>query len=80
MRRRFLTIGIAASVAIGVLLPWPAPAQHSTKVPRLCFLTFDPGTLRTRSPRVDAFFQGLEYLGYVDGRTIEIRYLSNRRQ
>jgi putative ABC transport system substrate-binding protein len=39
-------------------------------------LTFDPGTLRTRSPRFDAFFQGLENLGYVDGRTIEIRYLS----
>ena len=32
--------------------------------------------MRTRSPRFNAFFQRLEKLGYVDGRTIEIRYLS----
>ena len=76
MRRRYFTIGLGVSAAIQPLLPWQAHAQQSTKVPRLCFLTFDPGTLRTRSPRFDAFFQGLEHLGYVDGRTIEIRYLS----
>ena len=52
-----------------------AGAQHQ-HVPRLCFLTFDPGTLRTRSSRFDAFFQGLQNLGYEDGRTIDIRYLS----
>jgi putative ABC transport system substrate-binding protein len=51
-------------------------AQRIAKVPRLCFLTFDPGTVRTRSPRFDAFFQGLQDLGYVDGRTINISYLS----
>jgi putative tryptophan/tyrosine transport system substrate-binding protein len=76
MKRRYFTIGLGVSAAIQPLLPWQAHAQQSTKVPRLCFLTFDPGTLRTRSPRFDAFFQGLEHLGYVDGRTIEIRYLS----
>jgi putative ABC transport system substrate-binding protein len=52
-----------------------ASAQHQ-HIPRLCFLTFDPGSLRTRSPRFDGFFQELESLGYVDGRTIDIRYLS----
>ena len=51
-------------------------AQELKKIPRLCFLTFDPGTLRTRSPRFDAFFQGLESLGYVHGRNIDISYLS----
>src|SRR4051812_33034223 len=71
MRRRgFLSL-------LGGAAAWPvvAGAQHQ-HIPRLCFLTFDPGTLRTRSSRFDAFFQGLQNLGYVDGRTIDIRYLS----
>ena len=69
-RRAFLSL-------LGGAAAWPvvAGAQHQ-HIPRLCFLTFDPGTLRTRSSRFDAFFQGLESLGYVDGRTIDIRYLS----
>jgi putative ABC transport system substrate-binding protein len=54
----------------------PVANAQPRKVPRLCFLTFDPGALRTRSPRFDGFFKGMEDLGYVDGRTIEIRYLS----
>src|SRR4051794_5351575 len=53
-----------------------AEAQQPTGPPRLCFLTFDPGSLRTRSPRFDGFFEGLQRLGYADGRNIEIRYLS----
>jgi putative ABC transport system substrate-binding protein len=65
-------------LAIVVLFVGPAPseAQQSGKVPRLCFLTFDPGTLQTRSPRFDGFFHGLRDLGYVDGRNIHISYLS----
>ena len=54
---------------------WPVGvrAQQSKKVPRLCFLTFDPGTLQaTRF----AFFEGLRDLGYVDGQSINIDYLS----
>jgi putative tryptophan/tyrosine transport system substrate-binding protein len=50
--------------------------QESKRIPRLCFLTFDPGNLQTRSPRFDGFFQGLQDLGYVAGRTINISYLS----
>jgi putative tryptophan/tyrosine transport system substrate-binding protein len=76
MRRRRFTVGLALLAPMRLLLLHPAEAQPSKKVPRLCFLTFDPGTLRTRSPRFDGFFQGLEALGYVDGRNIEIRYLS----
>ena len=69
-RRAFLSL-------LGGATAWPvlAGAQHQ-HIPRLCFLTFDPGTLRTRSSRFDAFFQGLQNLGYEDGRTIDIRYLS----
>ena len=59
-------------------MAWPlvAHAQQSKKIPRLCFLTFDPGTLQSRSPRFDVFFDSLRDLGYVDGKTIVIDYLS----
>ncbi len=71
MRRRevLALLGGAAS--------WPVVAgAQNPHIPRLCFLTFDPGTLRTRSSRYDGFFEGLQNLGYEDGRTIDIRYLS----
>jgi putative tryptophan/tyrosine transport system substrate-binding protein len=69
-RRDFITLlGGAAAV-------WPlaAHAQSPKNIPRLCFLTFDPGTLQ--SNRFDAFFQGLRDLGYANGRSIAIDYLS----
>ena len=71
-RREFITLLGGAAAA------WPlaASAQQPKKIPRLCFLTFDPGTLQSRSPRFDAFFEGLRDLGYVDGQTITIDYLS----
>jgi putative ABC transport system substrate-binding protein len=74
-RREFITLlGSAATLPIA----WPVvgEAQQPNKIPRLCFLTFDPGTLRSRSPRFDAFFEALRDLGYVDGQTITIDYLS----
>ena len=69
-RRSFITVFSGAAAA------WPlaAHAQTSKNIPRLCFLTFDPAT--SRSTRFDAFFQGLVDLGYVDGKTITIDYLS----
>ena len=54
----------------------PSEAQQAVRVPRLCFFTFDPGTLQTRSPRFDGFFNRLRDLGYLDGKTIQISYLS----
>ena len=71
MRRRNFIAGLASTTAA-----WPvaARAQQPKKIPRLCFLTFDPGTLQ--STRFDAFFQALRDLGYVDGQTISIDYLS----
>jgi len=61
---------------LGAITAWPlaARAQQSRNIPRLCFLTFDPGTLQTT--RFDAFFQALRELGYADGQTITIDYLS----
>ena len=55
MKRREFIAGVAAAAAS----PLVARAQQQP-IPRLCFLTFDPGTVRTRSPRFDGFFQGLE--------------------
>ena len=55
-------------------LPLAVDAEQAGKLPRLCFLTFDPGT--TQESRFDPFFQRLRHLGYVDGRTITIDYLS----
>jgi len=67
-RREFITLLGGAAVA------WPlaAHAQAPRNIPRLCFLTFDPGT----SNRFDAFFQGLRDLGNANGQNIAIDYLS----
>jgi putative ABC transport system substrate-binding protein len=67
-RRAFI-----ASAAGLLAAPLSAEAQPR-KIPRLCFLTFDPGT--PQSTRFTPFFQGLRDLGYVDGRNIAIDYLS----
>jgi putative ABC transport system substrate-binding protein len=73
-RRQFFAL------LIGTTFAWPlvARAQQSNKIPRLCFLTFDPGTLE--STRFKPFFQALHDLGYVDGQTITIDYLSANGQ
>jgi putative tryptophan/tyrosine transport system substrate-binding protein len=71
MRRREFVALLGGGAAA-----WPSAvrAQQSKKIPRLCFLTFDPGTLQTT--RFGAFFQALRDLGYVDGATITIDYFS----
>jgi putative ABC transport system substrate-binding protein len=69
-RRDFITLlgGAAAG--------WPlvARAQQAKNIPRLCFLTFDPTASRTT--RFGPFFESLRDLGYTDGQTIAIDYLS----
>ena len=67
---------LAVALAFGVLAaPLTGEAQQAGNIPRLCFLTFDPGTAQSPSPRFEAFFQGLRDLGYVHGQTITIDYL-----
>jgi putative tryptophan/tyrosine transport system substrate-binding protein len=72
MRRRdFMRLLFGAAT-----LSHAAQAQRPKKTPRLCFLTFDPGTAQSPSPRFQAFFQGLHELGYTNGETLTIDYLS----
>jgi putative ABC transport system substrate-binding protein len=70
-----LRIGLLAMLALLGTSP-TSEGQQTNKIPRLCFLTLEPGTLQKRSPRFDAFFQGLRDLGYEDGKSITIDYLS----
>ena len=70
-RREFITL-----LAGAVTLAHGVPGQQPKKMPRLCFLTFDPGTAQSPSRRFEAFFQGLRELGYVNGETLAIDYVS----
>jgi putative tryptophan/tyrosine transport system substrate-binding protein len=72
MRRRNF---IASLASITAAWPLVARAQQPKNIPRLCFLSFDLDPAASRS-RFEAFFQGLRDLGYVDGQTITIDYLS----
>jgi hypothetical protein len=70
-------IGLAVILALSLSLAFQgSEAQQPQKMPRLCFLTFDPPKAR----RFDPFFQRLRELGYVDGQTIAIDYLSAEGQ
>ena len=70
LRGFIILVGIAAAA-----LPFAVQAQQPLKkVPQLCFLTFDPGTLETT--RFKPFFEALHDLGYANGQTITIDYLS----
>ncbi len=67
-RRTFL------STLTGGLLAAPLAAEaQPARVPRLCVLAADS---RSSQARYNAFVQGLRDLGYVDGRTITIDFLS----
>src|SRR5215468_421932 len=70
LRRHLMGLGTLVLVLIGP----DSPLASAGSIPRLCFLTFDPSTLQ--SNRFSGFFQGLRDLGYVDGQSIAIDYLS----
>ena len=69
-----LRVVLLAAIAL-LAVPPVSEGQQSKTIPRLCFLGFEPYTLGTR-PGIDAFFEALRDLGYVDGRSIIIDYLS----
>jgi putative ABC transport system substrate-binding protein len=69
-----MRLGALFLALVVLVLPFATEAQRAKRIPRLCFLTFDPGT--PQSSRFSPFFQGLRDLGYVDGQTISIDYLS----
>ena len=70
-RREFVTL-------LGSAAAWPLAAhgQAPKKIPRLCFLTFDSST----KVRLAPFFEGLNDLGYLNGKSINIDYLSAEGQ
>src|SRR4029453_15578228 len=70
--RRHMLLALLVLFAV----PRVSAEQPPHALPRLCFLTLGLGTLQTRSPRFDAFFQTLRDLGYVEGQSIIIDYLS----
>ncbi len=75
---RLNTIGLIVTLTLGLLLaPLTANAQPSAKVARIGYLAIvgDAG-----SPLAEAFRQGLQDLGYVEGKTIAIAYRSAEGQ
>jgi putative tryptophan/tyrosine transport system substrate-binding protein len=76
--QKLATVAGTAFFAMLALLAMPAVSegQQSKQIPRLCVLTPEPGTLHTRSPQLDVFFQALRDLGYVNGQSIIVDYLS----
>ncbi len=65
-RRAFI-----GTLAGGLLTaPFAAEAQQAAKVPRIGWLGDSPAA----GPRLEAFFQGLRDLGYVEGRNLVIEY------
>jgi ABC transporter substrate binding protein len=81
-RRTFIAV-----VSGGLLAaPLAAEGQRGTP-PRLCFLTFDSRATQSKlfpsqaSPvQFDPFFQRLRDLGYIDGQTLTVDYLSANGQ
>jgi putative ABC transport system substrate-binding protein len=69
-----MRLGVHFLALLACTLPLANEAQSAGKIPRLCFLTFDAGS--PQSGRFGPFFQGLRELGYIDGQTITIDYLS----
>ena len=69
-----MRLGARLLALLAFALPLATEAQSAASIPRLCFLTFDPGPLQ--SSRFTPFFEGLRDLGWVDGQTITIEYLS----
>jgi putative ABC transport system substrate-binding protein len=69
-------------ITVAILCTPPAAAQESQKIPRIGLLSSGapttPGHQRTRQ----AFLQGLEELGYVDGKNVimEYRYANRNRK
>jgi len=70
-RRRFLLTSLAGALAalVGALAaPVAAGAQPAAKVWRIGYLAF------TRTPDVDAFHDGLQEFGCVEGKNLVVEY------
>jgi putative ABC transport system substrate-binding protein len=76
LRAACLVVLVAAAGALG--LAAPAAAQVASRPVRIGVLF--PDTLAARAPLLDALRQGLQELGYVEGReiTLDVRYADNK--
>jgi putative ABC transport system substrate-binding protein len=66
-RRRFVLTSLAGTFAE----PLAAGAQQAREVPRVGFLFYGSAGL---SPELDAFRQGLNELGYIEGQNVAVEY------
>jgi putative ABC transport system substrate-binding protein len=74
VRRKVFWLALAAML---LALSFPANGQQSAKVPGIGYLSRDlhPSDSRAPSPRrLEAFRQGLQDLGYIEGKNIIIEY------
>jgi putative ABC transport system substrate-binding protein len=67
-RRQFLTIAGATAAS---LLPLPGRAQQPAKLPKLGVLLY---STPKGDPNNEAFYRGMNELGYVDGQNIILEY------
>jgi putative ABC transport system substrate-binding protein len=67
-RRQFLTI---AGATVASLLPLPGRAQQPAKLPKLGVLLY---STPKGDPNNEAFYRGMNELGYVDGQNIVLEY------
>jgi putative ABC transport system substrate-binding protein len=73
------TVGLIITFALGILLaPLAVDAQQAKKIPRIGFL--ESGGAERMKSRLAAFQQGLQELGYLEGKNIvvEQRYASGK--
>ena len=73
-------IFVFALSAIFLTLSFPSDAQQQAKVFRIGVLA--SGSASTHKSRIDAFRQGLQELGYIDGKNLvlEFRYAEGKRE
>src|SRR5215475_1950943 len=70
----YSAVGCIVTLTLSFLTaPLTADAQPSAKVARIGFLAMTAGA---ESPLAEAFRQGLQDLGYVEGKTMAIAYRS----
>jgi putative ABC transport system substrate-binding protein len=66
---------VLAATLLLITMPFPAEAQQTTTVRRLCFLGF-VASQRGDGTTFSGLLEGLQVLGYEEGRNIQIDYLS----
>jgi putative ABC transport system substrate-binding protein len=73
----YSAVGCIVTLALSFLAaPLEADAQPSANVPTIGYLSMAGGGAPGGAPLAESFRQGLQDLGYVEGKTIQIAYRS----